>query len=439
MYKKLHIKLTCICIFITGLILSMMACGALFISAQLQNRSFSAAFQSDYNTILYYIQRQPILEYTWLAQTENENQAIIYLEDKGNPILFRGTWKTTTPRIKLIELAKAKSRSLGFEPASPPLSSLTDNRVSFLLDGDSKNERYRAIVAAIPTSSGWMNLILLKDMHEEISQANLQKLLFFGLVFLGIVLLAIFSWWFTGRAIKPIEDSNKKQGQFIASASHELRTPLAVIQTSTSAILKCNSMCVDTQSEHFFQAIIKECEKMSRLVDDLLLLARADAKNWSLTFHPLDIDTLLLTQSELFEYSALQKGIQILVILDEDETLPRILGDEQRLSQVIAILIDNAITYTPSGGTIWLQAFQLNNDIRVVVRDSGIGIEDSIKPYIFDRFFRADTSRSGKSHYGLGLSIAKEIIHLHYGKIKVENNDSNPGVSFIIDLPIRDG
>ena len=430
MFKRLKLRLTLLCTLITGIILTGMAYGALAIARGQQLSSSRVAFQSDYNSIVYHLQSQTVLDRSWLAQTENGNRLVIHIEDNGVPLLFEGAFTTLTPRSVLVGRCREEAARLGFDPGSPPASGLAADGIFYEIRGD-HGERYRAASAAVPTKLGWVSLTLLKDMRAEDAQQAVQARLFAALTLIGTLLLFIFSLWFTGRTLRPIEQNHERQVQFVAAASHELRTPLAVIQASASAI----AQATPAEAKRFSGVIHKECVRMSRLVNDLLLLARADANTWTIRSRPVEVDTLLLSTSEQFEGVAAQKGISLSVLLDEDERLPQAAGDEQRLSQVLSILIDNAVSYTPPGGSIRLGAYAFGESIRVTVSDTGPGIPPEEKKRIFDRFYRVDRSRGQKDHYGLGLSIAKEILELHHGRISVRDNAGGRGSTFVVELP----
>ena len=172
---------------------------------------------------------------------------------------------------------------------------------------------------------------------------------------------------------------------------------------------------------------------MARLIDDLLILAGSDAKTWSIRTETVDLDTLLLETAELFYPLAQQKGMALCLRVP-DETLPLIHGDEQRLKQILTILLDNAFSYTPANGTVTLKAETEGKLVEISVSDTGPGIPSKHLTHIFDRFYRGDASRKDKNHFGLGLSIAWELAALHQGKLYVKQTDST-GTTFTLRLP----
>ena len=156
---------------------------------------------------------------------------------------------------------------------------------------------------------------------------------------------------------------------------------------------------------------------MSRLVDDMLSLANADNQSWSI--HPtlLEPETLVLDVYENFERIAHKKGISLTVNLP-DIPMSKINADKERMIQVLTILLDNALYHTPQGGRITLTAVQSYRQIEIHVSDTGPGIPDPLKEKNFERFYRQDTSRTDREHFGLGLCIAREITSLHHGRLR---------------------
>lgn len=228
------------------------------------------------------------------------------------------------------------------------------------------------------------------------------------------------------------------QQRFIADVSHELRTPLTTIQGNVE--LLCRGAADDPDVRRAALADIEaEAARMSRLVSDLLLLARVDA-GVRLDRKPVEMDTLLL---DIYRQArVMSNGVE--VQLDhEDQAV--VLGDADRLRQLLLNLVDNALKYTPAGGQVMLSLFNEGQRVRVVVADTGVGIPaDDLQPgahgvpLIFDRFYRSDPTRSrARGGTGLGLSIAHWIAEAHGGKIEVESQVGK-GSTFTLRLPSAD-
>lgn len=176
---------------------------------------------------------------------------------------------------------------------------------------------------------------------------------------------------------------------------------------------------------------------MSRLIDDMLFLSKADNYVFDIHKSQIEADTLLLNSYEAFEIMAKEKNITMHIKLPEQE-VPTILSDSERLSQVIAILVHNAVSYTGGGGTITLTLEESdskgNHCLSFIIADNGIGIPDEEKEHIFKRFYRSDKSRSDKNHFGLGLCIASEIIAALNGTIQVTDTPGG-GSTFTVTIP----
>ena len=248
------------------------------------------------------------------------------------------------------------------------------------------------------------------------------------LVFIAILFLTRF---LISKAIKPTEQTLRSQKEFIASASHELKAPLAVILASAECI--GNDTTLSLESKQHTEVIDSECLRMSKLVQDLLLLSSVDANTWTLNKTNIDVDTLLINTYEKYEPICRQKGIQF-KLNTSDELFPVLNADIDRLNQILSIFIDNATNYSLPKSEVSLDATVLKNTLVFSIKDHGTGIADKDKPFIFDRFFCADKSRTQKEHYGLGLCIAKELVEMHKGKIELSDTLGG-GCTFKISLP----
>lgn len=171
---------------------------------------------------------------------------------------------------------------------------------------------------------------------------------------------------------------------------------------------------------------------MSVLVNDMLTLSRADSHRFLLNSLPTELDTLLLETWEAFRPLARDKDMHLMISLPE-QAVSKCSCDKDRIRQVLEILISNALSYGREGGSITLTLKEKSGCFLLGVRDTGPGIPDSDKPYIFDRFYRGDTSRNAKDHFGLGLCIAKEIMDRHQGRIWLEDTLGG-GASFFLEL-----
>ncbi|MDR7868305.1 MAG: HAMP domain-containing sensor histidine kinase [Sporomusaceae bacterium] len=249
----------------------------------------------------------------------------------------------------------------------------------------------------------------------------------------GAVLFALISYYMTRKLLRTIKTAWERQRQFVADASHELRTPLAVIKSNAELTLHNPGNTIEKESERI-AAIINQSTRMGRLVSSLLTLARADSDELELNLRPVLLDDIVADVTRQFQILAASKNITIGTDIEKDIAMT---GDNERLFQLLVILLDNAVKFTPAGGSVRVTCTKKADSVELIVKDTGIGIAESDLPLIFHRFYRADKSRSGNDgSYGLGLSIGQWIVNKHGGKIKVEST-VGVGTEFRISFPIK--
>lgn len=221
------------------------------------------------------------------------------------------------------------------------------------------------------------------------------------------------------------------QKEFVANVSHELRTPLTSIRMASES-LQMGAVNDPKMRDKFLSNIQREADRLTRLVNELLVLARLDNK---LTLHNSEFDMVELL-SDVYTAMKYHADLNdITLVADFPEDFPSMEGDKDRIQQVLINLTDNAIKCNRKNGSATLYARNVGDNIEIKVVDTGIGIHGIDLDKIFDRFFRVDKSRSRVTGgTGLGLSIVKDMIEAHHGKIKVES-EVNIGTTFTINLP----
>jgi len=229
------------------------------------------------------------------------------------------------------------------------------------------------------------------------------------------------------QTLERLEALFTSQQRLLADVSHELRTPLTVIKGNVDLMRRMKRL-----DEESLTSIDQEAGRLTRLVGGLLLLAQAESGKLALVEKPVDLDMLV---TEVFQEMSVLAGSKVRMHLNEiDQVIVK--GDRDRLKQVLINLVANAIQYTPQGGEIFLSLEKIGEQGRLICRDTGPGIPAEDLPHIFERFYRAEKSRTrGKSTgFGLGLSIANWIVERHEGRIEVNSKDGQ-GTSFAIWLP----
>lgn len=259
-----------------------------------------------------------------------------------------------------------------------------------------------------------------------------------GLSVVFIAISAFVGQWMAKRAMVPIVKSFAQQKEFVADASHELRTPLSVLNSSLEVIEMEQNEHLSDFSRDVLLDMKDEVRSMTRLVSDLLTLARSDLGTLEILHETVDLSSI----AEKLERSMqpLAASQQIELQLETPETLV-VTGDQERLKQLLYILLDNAIKYTPAGGKVTLVISSGRVEQKemccIRVQDTGIGIPVEQQERIFERFFRVDKNRSRKmGGTGLGLAIAKWIVEAHRGNISVESAPGS-GSTFTVWIPVK--
>lgn len=274
-------------------------------------------------------------------------------------------------------------------------------------------------------------IVFQNAQPEEETLKRLGTILIF--IFLaGMAVVLLCSLFLAEKALIPIKKSWERQRNFVADASHELRSPLAVMQTNLELVMGNREDSVESQMK-WLENIQAENKRMTKLVSDLLLLARADSDQQVMEKRLFPLREAVENSVAAFEPVAETKNIQMNLQLQDGIY---ILGDEDRIKQLTVILVDNAVKYTPSGGQISVSLKKKESHAELIVADTGEGIESAYLDKIFERFYRIDKSRSRESGgTGLGLSIARWIVNEHRGGISVYSTPGK-GSTFKVVLPV---
>lgn len=469
MFRKAHLHFTLLCASTTIAIIILVSLLYLRVSEKNLSENQFRSFQNDIGTIASSLENISSLSIQWLERIEAQNGYIIYVIDNGTPFLYNSLRHDidSSSQFLLTESLNAYYQET-LSPAAPKSEDqlsytvLMDNgsyedyyitittlyayygirHNEFQFHSPSTGNSYFASIIDIEGEQARTQVILLNSLETLSVQILHQRLRFLFIDLLAVAALLAFSFFFTGILLKPLQKNQEAQMQFFAAASHELRTPLSVMLASAEC---CEKADVEEQKS-FFRTIHREGRRMNSLLSDLLTLAHSGTNCFLIEKAPAQLDTLCLNAYEAFESLCRSKQLTLSLTLPEDVP-PRCLCDADRISQVLSILLHNAVSYTPEGGEISLSLEyrksashhipfrRFDNDrFLIVVKDTGHGISDADKKQVFDRFYRAEKSRSTKGHFGLGLSIAWEIVNAHHGRIAVEDNPAGGSV-FVVSLP----
>lgn len=435
MFRKVHLYLTALCAGITTAILIVMSLLYLYLSEKELYENQFRSFQNDINTIATSLEQQSVISMEWLSKMEARGGYSFYALDNGIPFLYsRLTNLSESSEIRTLldeclEIYRNEySYSYMFDTEqSSPFNTCIHAEFPFNPTGG-KHEYYVSVIELNRGNSS-LQLLVLSPLNFLREQITRQRLRFLLIDIAAVLLLSLFSFFFTGKLLQPVIESRKKQTEFVAAASHELRTPLAVILSAAEC---CRSADTEKQSR-FLDTIRQEGDILTSLVNDMLTLSASDSQRFTCRPAPVELDTLLINTYEAFEPLAAEKKLSLSIALPE-ESLPLCTADADRIVQLLSILLHNAVSYTPEGGRIDLALSHKKNRFYLTVSDTGVGIPPEDKKKIFDRFYRAEKSRSAKGHFGLGLSIASEIVRLHHGTISVSDR-SGGGSVFTVMLP----
>lgn len=262
------------------------------------------------------------------------------------------------------------------------------------------------------------------------SNLHIHKLL--ATIVIGILMTVIGSFIISKIAITPIKQAWQKQLNFTADASHELRTPIAVIQTNIELVMDNPEETVESQMK-WLKNIEAENKRMTKLVEDLLTLSRADTNEQSLEMTEFMLDKTIVMALNPLQAVAKQKNITLEININNKIAFH---GDQKRIMQLMVILVDNGLYYTNEPGKIIITLSRNEKGAIIKVSDTGCGIEEEHLDKIFNRFYRVDDARKyNPDGSGLGLSIVKWIVKEHKGKVKV-NSEIKKGTTFTIQLPV---
>jgi signal transduction histidine kinase len=231
---------------------------------------------------------------------------------------------------------------------------------------------------------------------------------------------------------------DRLKSEFVATVSHELRTPMTSIKGYVDILLMGIAGDLTEQQLRFLQVVKQNTERLTILVNDLLDLSRIEAGKAILSTQPLDLNYLIEEAIHELNNRSKDDNKQLSVTKDISDELPKVIGDSERVRQILANLLNNAYHYTPQNGRIAVTARQVSDEVRIDITDTGIGIPLTEQERVFERFYRGDNSLVlATSGTGLGLSIVQQLIHMHHGRIWLRSSGiPGEGSIFSFTLPI---
>ena len=385
------------------------------------NNSF-IKFNSDIQSFSSSFSSEKVISHDYIKNIEDNYNYKMFIYDNGEPFLF--TTKTKNQEeLELIDQIRSDFSKIMEDMSYSAIVGYKSIKYNINGIGD-----YIGIVS-IPGENGNTEIFVIDYLENEMLQIRILCVKSIIIILLASAMIYVFSYFFTYRILQPVKTVHEQEEHFIAAASHEIRNPVNTILSALEAMDKCN----DEQRSEFKNIAYKEAKRLVYLTEDLLTLARSENGKLPVNREPAELDTLILDCYEAFTAPAAQKGIQININLPEDDS-PKANVDSGKIKQVISIIMSNAISYTGQNGIIDVTYSFNDGDHIISIADNGSGISDEDKKHIFERFYRADRARENRSHFGLGLAIAKEIIYIHQGEISVYDSKYG-GTEFVIVLP----
>ena len=232
------------------------------------------------------------------------------------------------------------------------------------------------------------------------------------------------------RMSAELESVERLRRDLVANVSHELKTPISALRAHLENLLDG----VEQPDPQTLQVMLAQSERLGRLVDQLLDLARLESGELALERHPVSLHPLVREVLSEIEVAGADRGVRLEDLVPDD--LPLVLVDRERVHQVLFNLLDNAVRFTPNGGRVSVAAHRVNGVCEVSVADTGSGISSEHLPRLFERFYRADAARSrGDGGTGIGLAIARSVVEAHGGRIRAESEPGRGSV-FTFELPV---
>jgi len=343
-------------------------------------------------------------------------------------------WVILTPDGRTIT-ENASAASLGLPSDQLARESLHKGE---MISATIKGREGRVRVASSPAVQSGTLVVLQLARSPSVVQGIVDRLTLV-LVLTGLGALgfsAAGGLFMSRRAMRPVQEAFGRQRTFIADASHELKTPLTLIRADAE-VLSRGLDDKDSDNRELVDDLLGETDRMNALLSDLLLLARLDAHKISVSREPFDLALVLSGTSERFAARAVAEGKNLEV--HHSGKLPS-RGDAERTGQILAALLDNALRFTPAGGTITVEGRIADRRVEATVTDTGQGIAPESLDRVFERFYRADTHSAARSRgpsgggTGLGLAIARDLARAQGGELLAGNTDRG-GATFTLTLP----
>lgn len=416
MIRSLRLRLTGLYALLSALVLAAALVAGALLEARGLREAGDGSLRDAAAAVAEHLAASSTLADSWLAEQEQAYECLYYLEDNGVPL--EHTEKNGSAALLTGE-ALGRCAALGAGQSD-------------VFDFQAANgEVWRCAALALAPANlrhGPRLLLALRStapLNAQLAGVGAKyALLWVG----GTALLTAAGALLAHIALRPTAAALRQQNEFVAAASHELRAPLTVLKSSLQA-----AASEPARRDKLLTIAGAEVTRLQRLTEELLFLAGQNAHLLRLCPEELAPDTFLLEVWEAWRAPLRQSGHELTLELPDEPFAP-LWADKARLEQLFTILLHNAMEYTPPGTAIELKAERRGAGVLFSVADHGPGVPDADKQRIFRRFARGEECRTGREHFGLGLSIARQIALLHGGKLWVEDAPGG-GAVFLLQLP----
>ena len=427
LYKKLHLIFIASIMSIITVIIGIL-CSDFIDHKQQNDRIF---FERLCTLMIYELENPQTSPQTVIKPYEDHYSIFALLKDAQGKVVYQSPLSFPTDIPFLVKQFTEKANVESVEALDRTMATTQGGILSF--SGRSQ-DTYWGIPAVVVDKNGTPFYLSLLYRQKSTLERIAEQLPFYILLWvISLFCIVIVSRFLLKHAIEPTEKVLKSQKGFIAAASHELKAPLAVILANNDKINRLSDGLPDIQKAA--KVIDAETMRMSKLIKDMLLLASSDSGTRHIHKTTVNMDTLLIALYEAYEPVCSQKGIPLEADFMEVR-FPLLYTDWECLFQILSIFMDNAISHSETKAPIQIKAALSRKAVTIFIIDHGQGISAENKPYIFDRFYCGDPSHTDKSHFGLGLSIAKELAGFLPADIGVEDTQGG-GAAFFLTLPFK--
>ncbi len=427
LYRKLHIIFTCGIMLIISAIIGIV----LNNNMKAEKSNDGEIFRRMSTLIIYQLEYDDGYFEKAIKAYEEKYSILCVIKSESGEIIYQSPFDYPTSTEFLLNSLEQQKGYLLFDDSRN--KTVTQEDGIFEIDGQN-NDTYLALPAMVISKDNTIYDMALLYRSKTVSELiSNQAVLYFLVWSVSLICVALLSRLILKKALRPTERMLKSQKDFLAAASHELKSPLAVIVANAEKIGKSDTQ--NSELEKSVKVVNTECMRMSRLINDMLLLASSDTNTWSVSKKEINVDTLLITLYETYEPICAKHNIALELNI-ADTSYPALYSDPERIMQILNIFMDNAISHSNDSPSIQIKTSLTAKAITFYIVDHGNGISEQDKPYIFDRFYCADKSHTDKSHFGLGLSIANELTKTLNGKVGFEDT-ANGGATFFITIPLK--